>query len=129
MEQRIQQELQLLRSRYEVEYQPEGRWVGLSPVPTGPGWSEDPVPTAFQIPAGYAATPPYGFYVPADLAWEGQRPKNCQPAPPTQPPFGGPWMMLSGTHHEGWHPTADLLTGSNLLNWALSFQDRFRGGA
>lgn len=130
MEDRIRKEIQLLRTRYEeVEYRPEGRWVRLWPVPTAPGWTVDPLPAAFQIPTGYPGTPPYGFYVPSGLTFNGKAPQNCQPSPSSPPPFQGGWMMLSWTHQQGWHATSDLVTGSNLLNWALSFSDRFEEGA
>lgn len=130
MEERIRQELDLLRSRYEeVEYRSEGRWVRLWPVPTAPGWTLNPLSAAFQIPTGYAGTPPYGFYVPSGLAFNGKPPRNSRASPPSPLPFEGQWMMLSWTHHQGWHPRSDVVTGSNLLNWALSFRDRFEGGA
>lgn len=130
MDERMNEELELLRTRFEgVDFLVAGRWVRLSAVPTGPGWAPSEVPVAFQVPPGYPGTPPYGFYVPATVTHEGRQPKNSQCPPSVAPPFEGDWMMLSWTQAGNWRATADLVRGSNLLNWALSFRDRFSEGA
>jgi hypothetical protein len=129
MNERIEEELALLRHDYdEVEYVAEGGWVRVWPVTTGPGWSEDPVPAAFQIPAGFPGAPPYGFYVPVGLTHNGGQPQNYQARASSQPPFGGEWAMFSWAQDGGWRATSDLVTGSNLLNWSRSFRDRFAEG-
>ncbi|HXG06097.1 MAG TPA: hypothetical protein VNI77_02085 [Nitrososphaera sp.] len=85
---------------------------------------------AFQIPlAGYPGVPPYGIYAPAGLTFKGVLPDNYTEPASAQPPFGGTWGVFSWTPEDGqWRATADLVTGSNLLNWVLSFADRFREG-
>lgn len=129
MDERIEQELELLRKRYEeVEYVAEGRWVRVCPVRTGAGWSQAAISAAFQIPGGYPGTPPYGFYVPAGFTHNGAQPQSYQPMP-SQPPFDGQWGMFSWQQDGNWRPTADLVAGSNLLNWIRTFSDRFAEGA
>ena len=130
MQDRVEQELALLRHHFaEVDYVTEGGWVRVWPVRTGPGWSSDAVPVAFQIPTGFPGTPPYGFYVPVGLTYHGEPPQSYNARPPTRPPFEGEWGMLSWAHDGSWRATSNIVTGSNLFNWSLSFQDRFREGA
>jgi hypothetical protein len=130
MRDRIEQELDLLRRRYaEVDHREDGDWVRIHPVPTAAGWSKEVIPVAFQIPQGYPGTPPYGFYVPRGLNHQGGQPQSYQDLAGTQPPFPGEWGMFSWAHDTGWRPTGDIIGGSNLLNWTLSFADRFREGA
>lgn len=129
MEERIQQELALLRSRYPtLEYKDEGRWVRIPSYPLPAGWNRSATDVAFQIPVGYPGTPPYGFYTPAGLLFGGEKPSNYQEPAPTQPPFGGTWGIFSWSPEGPWRATADLVSGSNLLNWVQGFADRFREG-
>lgn len=130
MQERIEQELTLLRSHHpNLEYESEGRWVRIPSYQLPEGWNRSVIDVAFQIPIGYPGTPPYGIYTPAGLAFNRTRPDNYAEPASTQPPLGGTWGIFSWTPVEGqWRPTADLLTGSNLLNWVLGFADRFREG-
>ena len=129
MRDRMETELRLLRQRYaEVEATDAYDWIRIFPVRTGDGWSSDPVAVAFQVPAGFPATPPYGFFVPAGLTFRGTQPGSFQPRPSIQPPFPRPWAMFSWQHDGGWRPTGDLVTGSNLLNWTRTFALRFAEG-
>ena len=130
MRERIEQELELLRRRYaDVDYREVGDWVRIHPVPTAAGWSQPEISVAFQIPQGYPGTPPYGFYVPRGLNYGGAQPQSYQDLAGTQPPFEGEWGMFSWAHDSGWRATGDVVGGSNLLNWTMSFADRFREGA
>ena len=71
MEERIQQELALLRQRYpNLEYQEQGQWVRIPDHRLPPGWDRLATDVAFQIPVGYPGTPPYGIYVPVGLTFE-----------------------------------------------------------
>lgn len=130
MEERVQQELALLRRRWpDLEYKAEGRWVRIPGYVLPEGWSRSSTDVALQIPPGYPGTPPYGIYVPAGLTFRGERPNNYTEPASTQPPLGGTWGIFSWTPVEGqWRATADLVTGSNLLNWVTGFTDRFREG-
>ena len=130
MDERIEDELRLLRRHFEqVDYVAEGRWVRIWPVETGSGWSHNTVAAVFQIPTGFPGAPPYGFYVPVGITHNGSEPQNYQPIAPSQPPFEGEWAMFSWAPDESWRATSDLVTGSNLSNWARSFRDRFAEGA
>ena len=84
----------------------------------------------FQIPQGYPGAQPYGFYTLSGILFQGNRPDNYNEPAPSQPPFPGSWgMLFPWSPAPGqWRPTADLSTGSNLLNWAMGFVDRFRLG-
>jgi hypothetical protein len=130
MEERIDKELALLRSRFpEVEYKQEGQWFRIPSYPLPEGWNRSATDVAFQIPQGYPGAQPYGFYVLSGLLFQEARPDNYTEPAPAQPPFPGPWGMFSWSPVPGqWRATADLSTGSNLLNWAMGFADRFRLG-
>jgi len=130
MQERINQELALLGKRWpDLQYRQEGRWVRLPAYPLPPGWSRSVTEVAFQIPVGYPGTPPYGICVPVGLTFNGSRPNNYTEPAGTSVPFPGTWAVFSWSPESGqWRSTADLLTGSNLLNWALSFTDRFKQG-
>ena len=131
MEERIVQELNLLRTRHaDLDYMEEGPWVRIPEYPLPPGWNRPATDVAFQIPVGYPGTPPYGIYVPAGLMFKGARPGNYTEPASTQPPFGGTWGVFSWAPEGGqWKPTADVAASSNLLNWLIGFADRFREGA
>lgn len=130
MEERIQQELLLLRSRYSaLEYVAEGHWVRIPGYPLPKGWSATSTDVAFPVPVAFPGTPPYGIYAPVGLTFNGQRPANYSEPAGTQPPFGGTWGVFSWAPADGaWRPTADPATGSNLLNWVVGFGTRFREG-
>ena len=131
MNERIEQELQLLRTHFpRLEYREEGRWV-LLPEYLGPPslWSSDKPDVSFQISASYPQKP-YAFYVrrPFELLGleEGQSVQNV--AESSDPPFGGEWLKFSWDMPE-WRAASDLQSGYNLLNWALSFRKRLEEGA
>ena len=130
LEDRIEEELTLLRRRYpDLEYQEAGRWVRLPEYRLPDGWNHAATDVAFQILVSYPGTPPYGIYVLAGLTFNGSGPSNYTEPAATQPPFGGSWGVFSWTVADGqWRPTADARSGSNLLNWAIGFADRFREG-
>lgn len=130
MTDRIAKELELLRKHWpDLEYVENGQWVRLPAYPLPEGWSRSATDVGFQIPTAYPGTPPYGIYVPAGLNFNGARPDNYTEPSGTKPPFPGDWGILSWTQEDGaWRATADLITGSNLLNWVLTFEDRFRQG-
>ena len=129
MNERIQQELALLRHYYpDTEYREAGEWILLPHyrMPTGI-WDHDEVSVAFQIPTGYPANKPYGFHIrPRVLLKDGRSPNNC--APSSEPPFGGDWLKFSWDV-PGWRPTADLQTGNNLWNFVLTVAERLKEGA
>lgn len=130
MLERIRQELELLRRRFpNLEYAEAAHWIKAPNYRLTPGWNRSETDVAFQIPVGYPGTPPYGIYVPAGILFNSARPNNYSEPAPSQPPFAGSWGIFSWRPDDGhWRPTADLSTGSNLLNWLLGFSDRFQEG-
>lgn len=129
MNERIAQELELLRSHFtDLAYREEGQWV-LLPHFRAPAnlWDRDSIAVCFQIAAGHPGQKPYGFYVsPRILLLSGQEVLNRTDS--TEPPFPGEWAKFSWDAPE-WRATADLRSGSNLLNWALTFSHRLDEGA
>jgi hypothetical protein len=129
---RIEQELALLRTRFcDAEYVAAGHWVRVKNYRVLPdGWSSGVTDVAFQIPVGYPGTQPYGIYVPVGMRYLGNMPTNYQEPAANQPPFGGAWGIFSWAPGDGqWRPTANVAAGTNLLNFVLGFNDRFREGA
>jgi len=131
MEERIKQELELLKLHYaSVEYESSARWVLIEPLLVPEGWSEPLVQCAFKVPVGYPGTPPYGFYVPSSLRPDSGTPGNYQAQPSDRPPFPGTWSFFSwGQESGGWLATDSVRSGSNLLNFSQSFRARLREGA
>jgi hypothetical protein len=128
MQQRVDQELALLRQRYPgLEFRENGRWVRIPAYALTHGWNRVTTGIAFQIPVGYPGTPPYGICTPDGLLFEGHAPDNCTGADP-MPPFGGTWTRFSWQPEGVWHAAADVTAGSNLLNWVVGFGQRFRQG-
>lgn len=127
MDPRLTTEISLLRTRFpDLEYNEAGRWILLPTYPVPAGWSPSPVPVAFQIQPSYPATPPYAFCVPEDLRCNGAVPGNS--SAPVSVPFPGTWRQISWAP-ESWTPGAQPQTGSNLVQWALGFIQRFKEGA
>ncbi len=132
MKERIEKELALLRRFYpKVDYIDTGQWVLIVdyPIPSGLPWNRDITNISFQILPAYPGTPPYGFYVPSGILFEGKPPHNGYTEPAGgSPPFPGVWGFFSWTVDSGWRPTVDLLTGSNILNFVRTFKNRFLEG-
>ena len=129
---RIEGELQLIRRYYpNLSYVPEGQWILLPEyrLPADMPWSHKTIEVAFTIPANYPAAPPYGIYIKEGLTVGGAALQNYNCPSSQQPPFTGKWGVLSWSPEDPWKPTADLVGGSNLLNFIHTFQDRFRQGA
>lgn len=132
MTKRIEQELSLLSSYYPaVEYVEEGQWFLIRDyvLPCAPTWNKEKMDVCFQVLTGYPGSPPYGFYVPSDLKYEGSPPQNnYKSTPPAIPPFEGSWGFFSWSHDSTWRATADMKAGSNLTNFARTFAGRLKQG-
>lgn len=130
MNERIQAEVTLIRSRYpDAECEEAGVWVRIPAFTLPKGWSREATDVAFQIPNGYPGVPPYGIYVPSGLLFAGSQPDNYSDPAGTQPPFPDSWAVFSWLPADGeWRATADLHSGSNLLNWITGFSARFGEG-
>jgi len=130
MKDRIIKEINLLKSRYNnVEYVDNGHWIKIGSYHLPEGWNKRKVDVVFQIPNQYPGGQPYGFYTLSGLLYNGKKPGNYKEPSPISIPFKGNWGVFSWNPESGqWNPTADLVTGSNLLNWVIGFNERFRQG-
>lgn len=128
MQERIQEELALLRKSYpDLEYVSSGQWVRIPRYPLAVGWNQEHTEVVFQIPAGYPGVHPYGIYVPSGLCFKGAQPKNYTEPAQTKPPFPGSWGIFSW-QLDNWSPSSKITAGSNLWNWVRSFSARFKEG-
>ena len=132
MQERIDKEIALLRTRYpDLEYRAGGRWVRIPAYRLPKGWQPRTTDVAFQIPATYPGGPPYGIYVAAGIRFGGDLPANYTEPAATQPPFGGSWGIFSWSTADGqWRATVepDPVRGYSLLSWVNGFADRFSEG-
>lgn len=128
---RLDLELQLLQGRFGKAVSREAGWFLMPtyPVPAG-GWNRTETPVSFRAQVGYPGTPPYGIFVPSGIRFNGALPQNYQEPVGERPPFPGEWGLFSWSPEDGqWQPGPTPREGSNLLNFALSFANRFRQGA
>jgi hypothetical protein len=130
MSERLQKELELLKQRYpELVFLEEGMWVQIPNFPLPDGWNRKTSDVVFQIPPQYPGGPPYGILVPAGIQFKGTRPQNYTEPSDVRPPFEGEWGKFSWQPSDGqWNPTADIFSGSNLINWVEGFRQRFKEG-
>lgn len=130
MQERIKAELALIQQRFpDTAYREAGCWVRVPSYPLPDGWNRLVTDVAFQISGGHPAAPPYGFYVPSGIQFQGTTPSNYTEPADNQPPFGGTWGLFSWAPSDGeWKPTTDVQKGSNLLHWVRGFAERFREG-
>jgi Prokaryotic E2 family E len=130
MTERLEKELALLRAVFpDSEFHDvEGGWFHIQhyTVQFG-GWTQSEVAVCFHVPDGYPGVNPYAFWVspPLRLAGTNRRPVNDY-LEPSRTPFPGIWGKFSWTPVDPWCPGAEPGSGSNLLNFVLSFRDRFR---
>jgi hypothetical protein len=125
---RIEEEIVLLEGVFEnLEWRQEGRWILLPRYSTPRGWVQSEVSICFQVKPAYPGVAPYGFYVREPCSLEsGAAFRNVTRA--SDPPFAGSWIKFSWSPRE-WKPSADITSGSNLVNFALSFAERLAEGA
>lgn len=125
------EELDLLRSQYsDVEFIENGSWVRLGQLARPTGWEPSISDVLFQIPGTYPGTPPYGFFVPAGLTFQGKEPGSYSAAGDPRPPFPGSWGKFSWQPElPDWKPGGSARAGSNLLTWIRGIKARFEEGA
>jgi hypothetical protein len=132
MIERLTKELVLLRQVFpDIEFL--DRDSGWFRIPTFTDssdlWNPHVFTVCFQAPTGFPGEAPYGFWVSPlpRLAISGAPPcNNYQEPSPT--PFDGTWAKFSWAHDDSWRPGPEPSSGSNLLNFAMSFKDRLREG-
>src|SRR5262249_20328141 len=83
---RVEAEIELLRDRYPM-LEVQGLWVRIPGYALPTGWSRDKTDVAIQIPPNYPGGPPYGIYVPSDLKFKDEVPREFQALASNQPPF------------------------------------------
>lgn len=130
MNDRIEEELALLKKSFpRVDYVEDGQWVLIEdyPIPGDLPWNRTETDVCFQIPIEYPGKPPYGFYVPSGILCSGEVPGSYKDVADNRPPFPGQWGFFSWQAEE-WCPVANLISGSNLLNYARMFRNRFLEG-
>lgn len=130
MTERIKKEQELLCRHYpQAEWHPTGQngWIKIPDfgIPADI-WNTSKAAVCFEIPVGYPGQAPYAFYVEGCLRLKatGATPQNYQE--PATTPFPGTWGKFSWAHDSSWRPTADLASGSNLMNFVFSFNDRLK---
>lgn len=132
VEERLRQEHELLLKFYAGTLR-NGLWflIPSYPIAAGTGWNRASTPIAFQAQGNHPAAPPYGFHVSAGILCNNAKPGSYTEPSSTKPPFDGDWGMFSWQIGDGvpWIPRADLVSGSNLLNFVRSIADRFSEGA
>jgi hypothetical protein len=127
MDARLERELALLRTRFpDLEFNESARWVLLPTYPLPEGWLPSVTAVAFPVHPAFPASPPYGFYIAESVRFNGAVPGNS--SAPAAVPFPGSWRQLSWAP-ESWQPAAEPPHGSNLVQWAIGFLQRFREGA
>ena len=95
------------------------------------GWTPAPFPVAFRAQPGHPGQVPYGIYVPSSARMGGQAPNNFSATASNPPPFAGRWGVLSwqgDADGKPWVPRTQIREGANLLNFLLTFEERYKEG-
>ena len=95
------------------------------------GWTPEPFPVAFHAQPKHPGQAPYGIYVLSSAQVRGQGPDNFKSNAKHRPPFDGEWGVLSWQAEDdriGWVPAQRIREGSNLLNFFITFEERFKQG-
>ena len=131
MRKRIAQELDLIRQVYDrVEYREQGYWFYVPSYTLPEGWNRVTTDVAFQVDVSYPVQPPYGFYMPAGIRFQGKYPDSYDETGGIAPPFDGQWGFFSWAVEDGdWKSGIDVTSGTNLLDWVVGLAKRFREGA
>lgn len=125
---RVEAEVEMLREQWpNLVYEPAGQWVLIEDYSLPTPWIPSTARIAFQIPAGPAGNPPYGFYSDGVLKCGEQPPTNYN-APAPGVPFPGCWGVFSWAP-DGWPWAEDPAHGANMRSFAESFAERFAEGA
>ena len=129
---RLQQEHELIASVFPSVVR-SGNWFLLQNDRRAirGGWTPDPFPVALHAQPGHPGQVPYGIYVSAAVRVGGQQPNNFSASTANSPPFNGEWGVLSWQGDDDgtpWFPRQEVRDGSNLLNFLITFEERFKQG-
>lgn len=105
-----------------VDYDDEdGRWVQIPHFSLPAGWDRPATALLLDLPNGYPLLPPDGFYIDRFLRTRrGQRIGHYFEEGGVHNPYadkGWGWFCIH-PDRGAWHPTADLVSGDNLLKLA-----------
>lgn len=92
------------------------------------GWSPEPFPVAFHAQPGHPGQAPYGIYIASNATVGGVTPNPFQAVAKNTPPFPGSWGVLSWTPQSAWVAHEEVHKSSNLVNFYLGFDARYRAG-
>ena len=95
------------------------------------GWTPDPFPVSFHAQQRHPGQVPYGIYVPSSAQIGGKTPNDFRDVASKRPPFEGRWGVLSWQGDADgipWVPAQQIRKGSNLLNFLITFEERFKEG-
>jgi len=124
---RVRDEFALLKSYFsDIVYTSDDHWFLIPEykVDCGIGWKPCPFPVSFQAPKELGQAP-YGIYIPSGIKCNNKTPDRFTDPAKKQPPFDGVWALLSWSPKDNWFPNIEITKGSNLLNFAISFIERF----
>lgn len=124
MNERLQEELKLIRSEYpSLEFREEDFWARIVDYPLPVAWGREASEVAFQVPRDPFGQEPYGFWVNPFLALPGGGPPSNSSPEAVATGFGAGWQQFSWSP-EGWQPGPTASAGSNLLDFVRSFARR-----
>lgn len=129
MQERIKQEVALIHHFYpDAEYHESG-WIRIPDYQLPDGiWNFASIEVSAQFPIpGYPGKAPYGIYVRPFLKLKESQAVPTNYTEPVGTPFGNEWGKFSW-QPEKWRATADLYSGSNMMDFIRTFADRFKEG-
>ena len=95
------------------------------------GWTPNPFPVAFHAQPGHPGQVPYGIYLPSSTQIGGQTPNDFSVTASNRPPFAAQWGVLSwqgDADRKPWVSRTNIREGANLLNFVLTFEERYKQG-
>jgi len=134
MRPRIADELELLRETFgQVDHVEVGGcdWFRIRQYAFPSGWAKDGKPIdqlelLLNANAGYPTADPYAFWTPVEISFNGQPPNNTTEV--DNAAFEGKWLQFSWAPDGTWQPGSTVRSGSNLTDWARSFEKRLAKG-
>ena len=120
---RVYREALLLARQFPtVDYDDEdGRWLHIPHFPLPGGWDRPETALLLDLPRGYPHLPPDGFYIDRYLRTRhGRQIDHYFEARGSHNPYadkGWGWFCIH-LNQAAWRPTADLVSGDNLLKLA-----------
>lgn len=125
MEERIAEEIRLLKDKYPSLQHGEGyAWVMIPDFNLPEGYNRKITRLLFLISGSYPHVSPDNFYVDAGLKFANNNPLTSY-SEGAQVPIEGSWGCFSW-HPEIWQPSAEIQKGDNLLTFMKSVNIRLR---